>query len=119
AEDVSVVRTQSTLPPSRGTRWAAAKSQAAHDGPSTRKTERLGPDHEDLGAGRGRVPGLADGAAPVAGRPRGGGGRQLRPQALRRRSRGRVPGADRAAADPDRGMAGADRVPRWDCTRGP
>src|SRR6266568_6856931 len=60
-------------------RWAAAKSQADHDGPITRTTERLGPDHEDLGAGRGRVPGLADGAAPVAGRPRGGGGRQLRP----------------------------------------
>src|SRR6266581_1765182 len=53
---------------------------------------------------------LADGAAPVAGRPRGGGGRQLRPQALRRRTRGRVPGADRAAADPDRGVAGADRL---------
>src|ERR1700749_3244692 len=51
-------------------------------GRSRRTTERLGPDHEDLGAGWGRVPGLAHGAASVAGRPRGGGGRQLRPQAL-------------------------------------
>ena len=63
--------------------------------------------------------GLAYGAAPVGGGPRGGRRRQFRPQALRQRARGRVAGADRAAADADRGMAGADRQADRAVRRGP
>src|SRR5580692_11189366 len=59
------------------------------------------PPNEDHGAGWRRIPGLADGAAPVPGRARGGGAGQLRPPRLRQRAGCRVAGADRTAADQD------------------
>src|ERR1700683_4873468 len=95
--DASVSALRARYPPKAARRTKASKSQG------NLTEERKEPDHENLGVGRGRVPRLANSAAPVGGGSRGGRRGQLCPQELRQRARGRVPGADRAAADACRG----------------